>query len=64
MFKAGCRQKALKDLEEHGATVETSREIWGEAKLTSVNAVRWKAGRDSNSARNHLIKAAFGKDNY
>jgi Putative transposase DNA-binding domain len=69
MFKAGCRQKALRDLEEHGTSMTCSncgniKRDLGRSETYKCERCKMKAGRDSNSARNHLIKAAFGKENY
>jgi transposase len=69
VFKAECRQKALRDLEEHGTSMTCSncgniKRDLGRSETYKCERCKMKAGRDSNSARNHLIKAAFGKENY
>lgn len=59
----------LHDLEEHGTSATCSSCGWrnpdlGSSKVYKCKSCGMVAGRDSNAAKNHLLKPAFGNSSY
>jgi len=69
LYKARCRRKVIVGLEEHGTSMTCSRcgnkkEDLGSSKVYRCHLCGLHADRDYNAAKNHLVKAGFGKTNY
>lgn len=69
MQKATIQQKVVLDLEEHGTSMTCSscgvaNRRLGSSKTFWCPKCQFESDRDINSARNHLLKALVGNQNY